>query len=249
MQPKKNLTHNIIKDNCPLMPKPKLNRIFVLFLAASFLACLMAVLRIYQSGNPRFIVYIWNLFLAWVPFMLAVFSHHIYSERYTSKLTTAVLWILGFIWLMFYPNAPYIITDYIHINVYNYAFKIKDSLEFGRNFWIWYDFVLISLFAWIGVMLGFVSLYLQQKLVKIRYNNTLSWVFVLTVLFMSAYGIYLGRFVRWNSWDIFVNPFHLLRNILNDLHLESVAFAFMFGLLLSVIYALLYMLTGLNKKS
>jgi uncharacterized membrane protein len=155
--------------------------------------------RIVQSDS--WIVYrnlVWNLFLAWIPYLfslLAVYLYQTQPHRWWRLLIPAGLWLL------FFPNAPYIVTDFLHLQ--------------QRPFVpLWYDIMLLSLFAWTGIFLAITSLRTFQTLVKIYMGIWVSWVFVLAALGLSGLGIYLGRFERWNSWDMLIHPQDIIENIM-----------------------------------
>ena len=139
--------------------------------------------RIISTGNLRYAFLVWNLFLAWLPLVLALLA----CDRYQS----ASGWNWGFLglagaWLLFFPNAPYIFTDLIHLNT-----------RYFSHFWV--DLVLILLCAVTGLVLGFLSLYLMQSVVERMLGRLASWVFIAAVAALSGFGIYLGRFMRFNS--------------------------------------------------
>jgi Predicted membrane protein len=150
----------------------------------------------------------------------------------------------GALWVFFYPNAPYLITDFIHLSRIKFYFA-RDG--YNMDFIVWYDLVMFSLFILTGFLLGFVSLYLIQRLLADRFNKVIGWLSVIGTLFLSSFGIYLGRFIRWNTWDIIANPAALLDSILGSLHRYAFAFTVTFGLFLLLIYAALYYLTKLNQ--
>lgn len=155
----------------------------------SGLVVAMVAVRVAYSGNSENAALVWNLFLAWIPFVLAL---QVY-ERYRRGAARVYLLVGGVLWLLFFPNAPYIVTD----------FKwLRDST--GAP--IWYDVVLVSAGAWAGLLLGFISLYLMQAVVRRALGALNAWLFVLFALVLSSFGIYLGRFQRSNSWDVFVRP-------------------------------------------
>lgn len=209
-----------------------------IFFLISLVGGLMVVIRVLYSGHIRYAFLIWNLFLAWVPYGIAVVVRRMYRRREGSR---KILWLLGGIWLFFYPNAPYIITDFIHLTVKPYfAFESYVGCVMNEDFMIWYDFIMIALFSWLGFLLGFVSLYAMQQIIAVRYNRVWSWGLVIIVSFLSGFGIYLGRFIRWNSWDVLFNPLSLLRSVLGNLHLQSLAFSVLFGGFLLLIYLALY---------
>jgi uncharacterized membrane protein len=139
------------------------------------------------SLDFRFLV--WNLFLAWVPLVLALFVYDAY-RRGRSLLWLAPALVL---WLLFLPNAPYIVTDFVHLSARTQAP-------------LWFDGVELSAFAWTGMLLGFVSLYLVHAVLRDRFGAVAAWLVVLGVLALSSVGVYLGRVKRWNSWDLLTQP-------------------------------------------
>lgn len=127
------------------------------------------------------------------------------------------------------------ITDFIHFESYD-------------SFLMWYDLVVYLIFIWTSFLLGFVSIYLVSRIVEKITNKIFSWMFVLMVQFLSSLGIYLGRFIRWNSWDAMLNPFGLMSSIIENIHLQSFLFSIIFGTLLTLMYAFLYSLTYLKLE-
>jgi uncharacterized membrane protein len=139
------------------------------------------------STDFRFLV--WNLVLAWIPLLLALGVYDAY-RRGRSLLWVAPMIVL---WLLFLPNAPYIVTDFVHLSASSRAP-------------LWFDGVELSAFAWTGMLLGFVSLYLVHAVLRDRYGASFGWSAVLFVLALSGVGVYLGRVKRWNSWDLLTQP-------------------------------------------
>ncbi len=155
----------------------------------SALAVAMVAVRVVYSGDGHYGALVWNLFLAWIPFGLALLVY----DGYRRGAGPARLVAGGVLWLLFFPNAPYIVTDLKHLRTWTGAP-------------IWYDLVLVSAAAWAGLLLGFMSLYLMQAVVRRLLGALNAWLFALAVLALSSFGIYLGRFQRWNSWDVFFRP-------------------------------------------
>ncbi|MEP7170944.1 MAG: DUF1361 domain-containing protein, partial [Bacteroidota bacterium] len=112
-------------------------------------------------------------------------------------------------WLSFFPNAPYILTDLFH-------------LLNRQHIPLWYDLIMILSFAWTGLLTGFVSLIEIQNFFTEKYGKRLSWYLTIIALVLGSFGVYLGRFGRFNSWDVIANPFELSHDILtmfiNPLH-------------------------------
>lgn len=166
----------------------KLLSVFVVYIT-----CMIAFRMIY-SGNTRFFFLLWNLFLAWMPFQISLY---LAGNKASLKWTTSFLLAA---WLLFFPNALYIITDLIH-------------LEAKTNVPIWYDAVLLFTSAGTGLSMAFASLYKVETFLLKQVSHSTTNKLVLLSLFMGSFGVYLGRFLRWNSWDIVTNPFALFKEI------------------------------------
>jgi uncharacterized membrane protein len=165
-------------------------------LVAASVGCVGLVLvRIVHTGVPNFLYLTWNLLLAWVPFVLALVLY----DAYRRGRGPAYLLALGAAWLAFFPNAPYIVTDFIHLN--------RDPLSP-----LWYDGFTIGAFAATGLVLGFGSLYLVHAVVRRVLGEAAGWALALGAIVLGSVGVYLGRFVRVNSWDIVWHP-HLLARL------------------------------------
>jgi uncharacterized membrane protein len=178
----------------------------------------------------RFLV--WNLILAWVPLILALVVYDGYRR------SGALLWLTPFLalWLLFLPNAPYIVTDFVHLT--------PDSRAP-----LWFDGVELSAFAWTGMLLGFVSLYLVHAVLRHRFGAPAGWLVVLSVLALASVGVYLGRVKRWNSWELLTQPSAKLAQV--HAHLaDPASLAQAFGvtvivtLLLAAAYLVFYVLMG-----
>ena len=171
---------------------------------------------------------VWNLFLAWIPFVLAL-------ALYDGARRGASAWTLvglGAAWLLFLPNAPYIVTDVKWLGEY----------AGGR---LWYDAALIGTAAAIGLVLGFVSLYLVQVVVAGRFGHVAGWGLAWTALALSGVGVYLGRFQRWNSWEVVTEPTtivgQLVQAALDPLaHTRPLGLSIGFAVTWCVGYALFY---------
>jgi uncharacterized membrane protein len=194
----------------------------------SALVVAMVAVRVSYSGNSYYEALVWNLLLAWIPFALAVY---VYDGRRRGE-RGPLLWAAGALWLLFFPNAPYIVTDFKWLRDWTGAP-------------IWYDVVLVAAAAWCGLMLGFISLYLMQAVVRRSIGAVKAWLFVLGVLAVSSFGIYLGRFQRWNSWDVFTRPGVLAHNVWPHLarpydHPKTVAVTALFTAFLAMTYLVFY---------
>lgn len=197
--------------------KPGFKKIIYLF--SLFAASLLAY-RIIKSGSLSYIFLAWNLFLAFVPYWLS--NYLLRREKPTSRHLP-----LFAVWLLFLPNAPYILTDLFH-------FRMRPGIP------LWFDLVLVSSFALIGFALFYRSLAdmiaLVGKQADARLVNTaLPFVFGLV-----AYGLYLGRYLRFNSWDVVQHPLKLAHDsVCTLLCKDTLGFVLVFGTFMWFIYVTL----------
>ena len=193
----------------------------------SALVVAMIAVRVAYTGNDYYTNLVWNLFLAWIPLGLAVYVYD--GWRRSSHLR---LWVGGALWLLFFPNALYIVTDFTW-------------LRWSAGAPIWYDIVLVSAAAWCGLLLGFASLYLMQERVRDVLGAARAWAFAIAALGLGAFGVYLGRFERWNSWDVFTRPGHMAESLLPTLvqpqeHPRALAVLVLFTAFLAMSYLVFY---------
>jgi uncharacterized membrane protein len=200
---------------------PRRSATIIAMLLSSSLCALLLVMRVFYSGHFTFIFLIWNLFLAWVPFGVSLL---LYDSNRRKRGSVPLLLLLGVLWLLFYPNAPYIVTDFVHLYQ-------RPGVP------LWFDLAMIASFAWTGLLIGFVSLYLVQSVIRERIGRVAGWGFVLLANGLSGFGIYLGRFQRWNSWDIVFNTDALLSDVWSKLahplaHPQTLGVSLIFGMFL-----------------
>ena len=174
--------------------------ITLILIISSLYATALELLRIYISPKNNYLFFIWNLFLAWIPYLIGIYL----PVAYYTMRSKFFAYVLLIIWFLFWPNSPYILTDLLHL-------KQKQNIP------LWFDLGLILSFAWAGLMLGFISLIEIQNLIRKRTNTTISWFFACFVLLTGALGIYIGRYGRLHSWDVFI-PEKLYSTLLVNLN-------------------------------
>ncbi len=196
----------------------------------------LVVARVAYTRDIHYFFLLWNLFLAWLPMVPALLAVEYWRRRPTLNWQLAGM---SGAWLLFFPNAPYIFTDIIHL-----------TRDYRVHFWA--DLAPFLSCAFTGLVLGFVSLYLMQSVVKRMYGARASWCFVVAVSALSGFGIYVGRFLRFNSWDVLVKPLELSRGVgkwaadpLANSH--TYAFPALFATFLFITYLMLYALTHLRQ--
>jgi uncharacterized membrane protein len=173
--------------------------LFGALLLASAASSALVAARIAHTGRLTYAFLVYNLALAWVPVGFAA-AAHAFAGR-TSRGATLAAAACSAGWLLFLPNAPYLLTDLMHLRVQS-------------NRLLWFDVIALPSLAWTGLALGFASLFLMQGLVAERVGRAWSWLFAAASIGASAFGVYLGRFRRWNSWDVVLEPRTLLQDIL-----------------------------------
>jgi uncharacterized membrane protein len=136
--------------------------------------------------------------------------------------------------LLFFPNAPYIVTDLKHIGI-------------GGGIPILYDVLLLSAAAWTGLLLGLTSLFLMHRVARRFLGVVNAWAVVVGVLTLSSFGIYLGRVQRWNSWDVFTQPGALLGGATDGLHARPLALTVLLTSFLLATYLVFYSFARLTS--
>lgn len=166
-------------------------------ISLTILAVILNVLRVIIWGKMSLIYILWNILLAFIPFFISFILLSLSKEKKLSK----IIFIVGFIlWMLFIPNAPYIVTDFIHLGEI-------------RSVPMIYDVFLIFSSASVGLMLGFHSFFHIEQIIKTKYSPRVTSLIMSLIMIIISFGIYLGRFMRFNSWDVFVNHTSLIKNV------------------------------------
>ncbi|MCP3102728.1 DUF1361 domain-containing protein [Myxococcus sp. K15C18031901] len=184
-------------------------------LGCSVLAMALLCYRLDVSQRASFAFLAWNLFLAWVPYAFALAAR---LEMVRGRGRAWVLAPLALGWLALFPNAPYIVTDFIHLHE-------RPGVP------LWFDAGLLALFAATGWLLGLLSLEVWKQWLEERWGRGRAWAFVGVCSLLCGYGIYLGRVERWNSWHVLTEPGELFSAIGAHLR-EPLAFPYLTGLTL-----------------
>jgi uncharacterized membrane protein len=220
------------------MPRSSDRRVSVVFalVLASALCGALLLYRVERTGSPSYEFLIWNLFLAWIPFgaALALYDLNRRGQSAALQITFAATWLL------FLPNAPYIVTDFLHVG------QIGGAP-------IWYDAVLVATFAGTGMVLGLGSVLLVQAAVAKTAGEVWGWLMLAPILVLCSAGIVLGRVYRFNSWDALAQPQRLLHVVASHLAdpAGSLHGVFLLGTIagcLAVAYLVLYSLAGLAPE-
>lgn len=201
--------------------RPELERLLIL--SCLFSTGLTAI-RIVYTHHLHFAWLTWNLFLALIPYGITRFAvQHIswIEKRWKFGLLFAV-------WLLFLPNSFYIITDLFH-------------LELASRIPLWFDLALLFSFAWNGILLGVLSVRMMEKMVQLNFPAVKEWQFVYPLMLLNAFGVYIGRYLRYNTWDVIADPFQLTEDIvymlLHPVHYRfDWSMIFCYAVFMSLIY-------------
>jgi len=207
-------------------------------------------------GGPLNTYYlIWNLALAWAPMIFALmFKSNISKEASRNKNIISVFSSLS--WLFFFPNAIYLITDYIHLSndmfYYpnpNYTpYSVEKRILYNFDLFPWNNFFSITFGVFLGCALSVLSLYVFHRYIEKKKGKRVGWAFVTAVHLLSGYAIYLGRFIRFNSWDVIFNPLSLIRFLLFNIDKVAITFTLYFFFLSLFIYSIFYLFIYVAKE-
>ncbi len=201
----------------------------------------LLAIRMLAAGNNRFWFMLWNLFLAWLPVLFAFGLRANLDKKPLSHWQNLLLFV---VWLGFLPNSFYIMSDLIH-------------LQSSGETLVLYDVAMMMSFVLNGLILGYISVFVVHRLLLQRFRLRYAHSLIGLVLLASGFAIYLGRYLRWNTWDVLFNPagilFDLSERIINPLgHAQTYIITLVFFVVIASTYAVVYELVsmlGRYKKS
>ncbi|PLK45688.1 DUF1361 domain-containing protein [Emticicia sp. TH156] len=197
----------------------------------TLLSSVLLLAGVIKTHHLRGIYLLWNLFLAWVPLFFILVARRYQSLPHASFRfsQTIVYSCLGF-WLLFFPNSPYIITDLIHLT--------ESQLHL-----LWFDAVSFFIVALAGLATGLYSLLVAHEIIEKLTGRIWAWAIVFSSVVLSGFGLYLGRYIRFNSWDLFTNPAFLFRKSIHELQNPlAIQTTMVFSLVVMVLYVSLNLL-------
>lgn len=200
----------------------RLNGTLLLGCMATF-SFMLSLARYILTDSKMYVFLNWNLFLAFIPWMLStVITIYNYQEK------KIMLIVLLCSWLLFFPNSPYILTDLFHLKTHGSAP-------------VWFDWALILFFAWTGLMFEFSSLKDIERILNLHLQKKYVITLIIVLLFTAGFGVYVGRFLRWNSWDIICSPLGLGEDIFDRVthplyHARTWVITLLNGILLNMMY-------------
>jgi len=200
-----------------LIPKPIIPLIV--------LCIILTILRVVLFDKYSLIFLLWNILLAIIPFFISSIILYFHKNK---KLKKWIFIILGIVWLLFLPNAPYIVTDLIHIGVV-------------RAVPVIYDAILLFISALIGLLFGMYSVSQIEEVLLSKYSKKTTSILIFLSILLASFGMYLGRFLRFNSWDLLTNPLNSSIKFFTTLssssyHLESLVYVLLFFSFICISY-------------
>jgi uncharacterized membrane protein len=207
--------------------RPFVTRLLPPLIFASAVCGVLLLARWGWAGRPRFVGLFGNLLLAWIPLGLA------FAIQWLRSLPvprTRWLWFCAVCWFLFFPNASYIVTDMVHLDKHH----LKDVVP------KWFDLMIIMAHACTGLFLGCTALAAIESMVRERLGRRWAATLAIAMLGLASFGIYLGRFLRLNSWDVLTRPGRLVEKVVALTEpvkaFEVVAFSLTFFLFSVAVY-------------
>ena len=198
------------------------SKIFSTFIGLSVFSLFILIIRMKLTDSYYYLFLVWNLFLAFIPFAISTYL------SLDQKLNNISFLMISMVWLLFLPNAPYIITDLFH-------------LQYSHPNRIWLDVLTISAFAVTGMYFFYQSLLTMETVFKTKFGIITSTYITPLLIVLVAFGMYLGRYLRFNSWEILSQPFSIFESIIEIIfnpktHYSAWLFTTLFALFLAVFY-------------
>ncbi|HSV57170.1 MAG TPA: DUF1361 domain-containing protein [Magnetospirillaceae bacterium] len=230
-----------------LIPSFRTLLILLALTALGITGCLtFLAFRVVLLGNPFYTFLGVNLLLACVPLGLASI------QVILLRAVEPCHWRSGFIaacaagWLLFYPNAPYLFTDFIHLAEKTWI-RGDPTRWLGVRGVLWYDIVMSGAFAFVGHFLGLLSMWVEGRVLDAAWGRIPARIFLAFAALLSGYGVYLGRFVRLYSWDAVLAPGKVVEGFVGILSDPKAAlFSLAFSFFVAVTYGMMVLAISLR---
>lgn len=165
-------------------------RVGVALACASLVSIVLYFIAGFENGEFAYSYLLWNLGLAWIPLLLVLWLQRVLRTRIWSGWLPLLITLA---WISFLPNSFYMITDYIHLHE-------QDRMN------VLFDLVMFTSFILNAVILGYLSLYLMHQELLKRLSTRATTLVVGGILLLTSFAIFIGRDLRWNTWDVVLNP-------------------------------------------
>ena len=209
------------------------------WLLAALGAYALVSLYVYErSGIFIHRAIVWNVFLALLPYLFMTLFFAAQQRRHHLGMLAAFL-----CWLLLFPNVPYLITDFIHISPLTFYIFQETGSVYVRELLPWLELLHLAVGIFLGIMSGYRSLYLLHEFTAERLGQLRTWLLAALICLLSSYGVYLGRFLRLNSWDI-MHPSSLIdKNRAGQRYLQSAVYTGILSVSLYNLWSVLFLLS------
>ncbi|MBH5317716.1 DUF1361 domain-containing protein [Paenibacillus sp. GSMTC-2017] len=212
-------------------------KLLIVLLLATVCCLVVAELMQNKTNTNMYSFLAWDIFLAWVPIFFSIAITFLYNSSW-SLVNKLLVFILGVGWLFFLPNAAYLFTEMIHSFRY---FERQGEEIFWDDMPFWYSLTLAFVTALIGLILSTYTIHQMSQLVSNVFNKYMAGLFIVITMFLSSIGVYIGRFNRWNSWDILDEPELIIKEMVWDWYVRS-SMLIKFVLLLFLVQLFCYLI-------
>ncbi len=204
---------------------PRKIKIPKVIISVLIFAVVLNILRLFLFGTHSFVYILWNIFLAAISFVMSSFILAYIGKR---NFYNPVFIICFILWILFLPNAPYVVTDFIHLGEI-------------RSVPVMYDIILLFSSSVVSMLFGLYSMEQMEKILAFRFSEKVIKRIMFFVILFTSFGIYLGRTLRFNSWDLFINHRALFESILEIFakpgkHINAYVYTVMFFFLIFTSY-------------
>lgn len=204
---------------------------------AYWIACF---LMLFKDGSFLYFMLSWNVLLAILPLAFIIKSE---TSLIQDKLGYSILWMV--LWLLFFPNSVYMVTDFIHISndkfmwiVEAEKYSINGGIVYSTDIMVWTKLLIIGVGFLFAMLVGLESFYIFQQILEKLTSKIVSLLGVIVVSLLSGIAVYIGRFLRFNSWDIILNPVQLLKQLITAIDSFAIQFVVTFAIFIMGCYIL-----------
>lgn len=188
-------------------------KVVVGFMFIYWLTCLMLL---FKSGDFLYAALSWNVLLAICPLF---FIKKALETVRRKKIGWSIFWVL--LWLFFFPNAVYLVTDFIHLTSEKFMwmadvepYSPEAGLVYSDDILVWIKLFVIGLGFFFSMLVGLESFYNFEQIIRKKYSTIICFIAISAVALLTGIGVYIGRFLRFNSWDILFDPLQLVRQVI-----------------------------------
>lgn len=209
----------------------------ILFMLAYWFLCFV---MFFWDGSFLYVALSWNTFLAVLPLFFVKIAETAWNQGRNFR---SVIYIL--LWLFFFPNSVYVATDFIHISGGNFMGNartgkhlLNGGFAYGAEISAWVKLLVIGIGFLFALLVGLESLYIFEKNIKRKVSKLVCYSAISAIVLLSGIGVYIGRFLRFNSWDIFLRPVNLIKQVVTQIDRFFIQFVLIFSFFVMCNYLL-----------